>query len=280
MADDTTVNTFWHGQQLPPLAWASLRSFLERGHRLRVFSFEALSVPPGAELADANEIMPRDGALDRQDTIAEFADIFRYTLLHRYGGWWVDADVYCLTDELPAQPYAWAEQEPGIVNNAILRFPKGDALCGRLVQKALKRRRKPRNWGALGPDLATEILGKQRNLSRSGSTASFYPWNWFEAFLIWFPWAREEVINRTKGALFLHFWDSTLRRMGMDIFRDPPPGSYWAEVIAGAPHRLAGDGEYYRAAETTIRAFCEKHGPPRRWPDGSTSSLDTLSIAP
>jgi mannosyltransferase OCH1-like enzyme len=54
--------------------------------------------------------------------ITSFADVFRYELLHRHGGWWVDTDVYCLTDELPKGERVWAEQEPGLLNNAILKF--------------------------------------------------------------------------------------------------------------------------------------------------------------
>ena len=280
MAEETIVNMFWHGARLPPLVWACMRSFVDRGHRLRVFSYGTLALPPGVELTDANAIMPSDAGLSEQDTIAEFADLFRYTLLHKHGGWWVDSDVFCLTEHLPSEPYAWAEQEPGIVNNAILKFPRGDGLSRRLVKAAFKKRKRRRHWGALGPDLVTEVLGKRRRIEKSGSTATFYPWNWFDAFLIWFPWAKQEAERRAKGALFLHFWDSSLRRMGMDVFRDPPPGSYWADIVTGAPGGMAGDGGYFRAAEATIRAFCEKHGPPRTWPESSAGYLDTPSTAP
>jgi hypothetical protein len=65
--------------------------------------------------------------------------------------------------------------------------------------------------------------------------------------------------------LFLHFWDFALRNMGMDAFRDPPPGSFWADIIAGAPNRLAGDAEYFCATDVTIQGFCEKHWPAQRW---------------
>ena len=82
---------------------------------------------------------PSRNVLDNHPAIAQHADIFRYHLLYKYGGWWVDTDVYCLTGNLPVQPYAWAEQEPGVLNNAILKFPKGDALCGELLAAALAR---------------------------------------------------------------------------------------------------------------------------------------------
>src|SRR5262249_44506530 len=44
-----------------------------------------------------------------------------------------------LASSLLVQPYAWADQEQGVINNAILKFPKGDALCGRLCATAMTR---------------------------------------------------------------------------------------------------------------------------------------------
>ena len=68
-----------------------------------------------------------------------------------------------------------------------------------------------------------------------------------------------------KGALFIHFWDFALRQMGLDAFRDPPSGSYWAEVIENCPNRLASDVGYHRGAEKTIRKFAETYWKPDRW---------------
>jgi hypothetical protein len=100
-------------------------------------SYSSLVVPAGVTLEDAHDVHPSRNVLDNHPAIAQHADIFRYHLLYKYGGWWVDTDVYCLTGNLPVQPYAWAEQEPGVLNNAILKFPKGDALCGELLAAAL-----------------------------------------------------------------------------------------------------------------------------------------------
>lgn len=279
MNDDTTVNMFWQGVRLPPLAWACMCSFIERGHRLRVFSYHDLAIPAGAVLADAQGVIERDAGLDAQGTIAEFSDVFRYKLLHKYGGWWADSDVYCLAHELPGEPYAWAEQEPGVTNNAILKFPKDDALCGRLLKLALKRRQKKRKWGALGPDLVTEVVGKRKDLLKSGSTATFYPWNWLESFLIWFPRTKGEVERRAKGALFMHFWDSSLRLMGMDVYRDPPPDSYWAGLIKNCPNRVASDATYYLETERTIRKFVQQYWKAEHW-DAYLKCYPDMFLAP
>ena len=265
MSDEATVNMFWHGVRLPPLAWACMRSFVERGHRLRVFCYHDLAIPDGAQLANAGDVLSYEAGLEDHRVVAAFSDIFRYELLYKHGGWWVDTDVFCLTPRLPSEPYAWAQQEPGIVNGAILKFPKNDALCRKLLKKARKRRRKEHAFGAIGPNLLTKYVGERADLANCGSTAAFYPWNWLEAFLIWFSSTKAEVLRRMKGALFIHFWDFALRQMGLDAFRDPPSGSYWAEVIENCPNRLVSDVGYHREAEKTIRKFAETYWKPDRW---------------
>jgi hypothetical protein len=37
-------------------------------------------------------------------SVSAFSNLFRYYLLHQMGGWWVDADVVCLSECVPATP--------------------------------------------------------------------------------------------------------------------------------------------------------------------------------
>jgi hypothetical protein len=295
MSDDTIINTFWQGAPLPPLMWACMRSFVYHGHRIRVFSYNDLVVPHGVRLEDANDVLPQGGASANYRTIAQHADIFRYELLHRFGGWWVDTDVYCLTSTLPLQPYAWAEQEPGVINNAILKFPKGDALCsrlrakavarfkrskglGQLLDAALARRADARHWRALrrlfkiqldwddlGPKLVTEVLGGCQEIHKSGSQSAFYPWHWLEASFVWLPRARQVLENRQKQAVFLHFWTHTLRSMGIDMYLDPPSNSFLTAIIQGCPNRVPSDARDHVATERSICAFMRQAWVTDRW---------------
>jgi mannosyltransferase OCH1-like enzyme len=93
MSDETTINMFWQGPPVPPLVWACMRSFVHHGHRVRVFSYSSLVVPAGVTLEDAHDVHPSRNVLDNHPAIAQHADIFRYHLLYKYGGWWVDTDV-------------------------------------------------------------------------------------------------------------------------------------------------------------------------------------------
>ena len=69
--------------------------------------------------------------------VAGFSDLFRFQLLHEYGGWWVDTDVICLSKrDRPSPKFisdgritAWSER-------AIMRLPKGSELALELYEAA------------------------------------------------------------------------------------------------------------------------------------------------
>ena len=86
-----------------------LRSFVDRGHRIELFSFEPkLDLPNWINLKDAAEILPKERVsryLPEQRRVAVHADLFRLALLHRLGGWWVDPDVVLLRAALPTKSY-------------------------------------------------------------------------------------------------------------------------------------------------------------------------------
>jgi hypothetical protein len=133
------VVTFWHGQ-LDPLRRLCLASQVAAGHRVTIYSFEALAaLPAGVANADAEAILPRefaeklrpsgpDGAW-RDWTTLQFSDFFRIKLMARQAGLWLDADVLLLkpVEIDPAKPYfAW--ERPRQLGNSVLYLPSGDAI--------------------------------------------------------------------------------------------------------------------------------------------------------
>lgn len=223
----TIVNMFWHGSELPAYARSCMRSFIDRGHIVRLFAYQPFDVPAGAIQADAAAVL-HARELQRYHSIASFADAFRYELLFNEGGWWADVDVVCLTDRLPDEPYAWAEQTPGVINSAILKFPKADPILAQLAARARKLSNS-KKWGATGPDLLSDILQGRAPLGRAGSTAAFYPLHWLEAPLLLLPEFHSDIERRIKSAMFLHLWSHVFEEIGIDLSRDAPRGSFMYE---------------------------------------------------
>src|SRR5262245_50684591 len=107
------LNSFWHGPELPPLSRACLHSFVETGHAVTLHVYdEPRGVPPGVALADASRILSRDQIFIQRThrTIAPFTDRFRYELLARDAGAWIDCDLLCLKP-LTASPHIFGWED-------------------------------------------------------------------------------------------------------------------------------------------------------------------------
>lgn len=247
---------FWHGDKLSPLEWSCMRSFVKNGHSLQVFTYREISLPEGAILEDATKILPSNHLFYFEDSPSAFSNIFRYKLLLEHGGWWVDTDVFCLSETIPQCQFAWAEEEPGCVNGAILKFPKTDPICGKLLAVAMDRAEHLTVWGQLGPYLLTEILESNRPAAEHlGNPSQFYPIHWLQPHYFWLPEFYGAVARSCDNALFIHFWNSVLKRMGIDPFRNPPRGSFLSEVYKDCPGILASTAEEDLASRESINSF-------------------------
>lgn len=241
-----TFNMFWHGDTLSAMEAACMRSFVSHGHKVRVFTYRDIRLPEGTVREDAAQILPFDQYFDFMDSPSAFSNIFRYKLLLEQGGWWVDTDVVCLQSDIPACRYFWAlqdEYEEVGINGAVLKFPRGDPRCSRLLQLSLERSGGISVWGQLGPKLLTEILANDRPPGLLGATRDAYPIRWVETYFAWLPEFAAAVEARTAGSLFLHLWHRMFGEMGIDINRTPPQGSYVRQLCCDQGQPLPSRSE-------------------------------------
>jgi len=250
-----TFFTFFHGAGLTPLEWACMRSFVDRGHRLLVFCYQEVEVPAGVSLTSAEEILPQHELFFYRESPGAFSDIFRYALLFKFGGWWVDTDVLCLSELIPACQYAWAPEEPGALNGAILRFPRRDPKLEELRREATKRAPTMKDWGTVGPHLLTELLPKSPPCDHFGSQHDFYPLHWLQSHFPWCPEFLEETRSACSASVFLHFWNSVVQMMGIDKRLAPPRGSFMSELYRGCPPALNATEIDQRTMRVSITQF-------------------------
>jgi hypothetical protein len=248
------INMFWHGEKLSPLELACMRSFIAKGHSLRVYTYERVTLPAGVSNEDAGNVVPFDQFFLFDGSPAAFANIFRYQLLLNEGGWWADTDVLCLKSDLGHCEYFWAEEEPGIINNAVLKFPAGDPLCQNLLKLSRERAKNLTRWGQLGPHLVTEVLSGKTPRGHSGSTQDVYPIHWLETHFLWFPEYRDIVEERAHDSTFLHLWHSMFGRMGISLFSRPPAGGYISELYRVLETKVIGEHD-----DSSTRAAVNKY---------------------
>lgn len=91
------VQGFWHGG-LGTMERMCIESYVRNGHKfhLYLYGYDLPCYVPGMlEFRDAEEILPQS-KLSLFPSPSIFSDFFRYALLMKNGGWWVDMDTICL----------------------------------------------------------------------------------------------------------------------------------------------------------------------------------------
>ncbi|OUU26399.1 MAG: hypothetical protein CBC13_00335 [Planctomycetia bacterium TMED53] len=230
-----TVQSLWIGESLSELEALCIRSFLHHGHSFHLYTYENVgNIPEGTVIRDASEIIPKDLIYRVRDSLAIFSDQFRWELLCRQGGCWVDMDMICL------QPFDFEEevvfglQGEGQVATGVLIFPQGHPIacdvaetcrhphrvlpwdtlydrCRKWVNRNLRgNRREHLRWGESGgPKGLTRVLKYGGILDQAQPAHRFYP---VEA-------------PRWKA----HF-DGTFRN-GLEEFSDSHSTHLWNEIL-------------------------------------------------
>lgn len=248
--------SLWIGEQLGSVERACLRSVLRHGQPLTLYCYSRPEgIPDGVEVADAAAILPRDRVFrHRSGSFAPFSDWFRYEAQRLGLGTWVDTDVYCLAPIPMDRESLFGEQQPGRINNAVLRLPSDSPLLPPLlalfdgnsvppwlrlrdsILSQIARRIRGRidvgrlPWGSTGPEALTALAKAHGLAGNALPPRIFYPVPWEEA-----DWIRDPSVplesRVSEDTVAIHLWNDRIRQ-----FKDSPAprGSFL--------HRLQSEG--------------------------------------
>jgi hypothetical protein len=172
------IQSMWVGPRLSVMEQLSIRSYLQNGHKFHLYAYHPVeNVPEGAEIKDANEIVPEAKIWTYSNpgfghqSYAGFADVFRYRLLFKKGNWWVDTDSICL------KPFDFPEvmvfsSETGGPNCGNLKAQPGTKIYEWLVQQT-ETVNPAMGWGFIGPRLIRQAI------ARFGHQNLVKPWEMF-----------------------------------------------------------------------------------------------------
>lgn len=217
-AGNSMIQGLWVGDNLSVMEQLCIRSFLRHGHRFRLYAYGPVqNVPRGAEICDANEIIPESGIFRYSNgSFAGFANFFRYKLLLERGGWWVDLDTICLKPFDFSQEFVFSSEmhhETPVVDSAVIKVPKGAEFCKHAWEVCQSKNVKNLVWGETGPRLTAEAV-ERFDLGRYVLPPEVFcpvdPDTWEEIFD---PNGRSEFGPNTRA---VHLWNELWRREGLD----------------------------------------------------------------
>ena len=261
MAREREVGTLWIGGALSWLEQLCLKSFVDQGQKITLFSYEDIpNVPAGVIRRDVREVLDTDNFIkyEKKDSFALFADQFRLHMIHRCPGMiWVDTDVYCHRPMAYDSDYVMGFELPGQhrVNNAVLGMPADSPLMAALLEftsdpfaippflsaaqvntyRAAAAKGDPvhvsqQPWGVWGPLMITHFvhaLGLQREVM---PLEAFYPVT-FPDRMTFMRRASLAAAKITPQTTALHLWASNKREMGLRHNGLAPKGSYLDQLL-------------------------------------------------
>ena len=229
--------SFWYGEPLSPYQQLCLKSFVDHGHEFILYCYDHFDVPSGIELRDAAEFFPRDRVFFYRKgldagSVAAFSDLFRFRMLHDCGGWWVDADVVCLSPEVPSRDivFAFEDKSRQSVGSAVLKFPRAHPLTLELCRGA-EEAGTDIDSGQIGPHLITQVVRRHSLENLVMEAPAAYPLPPGDALHALIPERCAKVREKTRGATFFHLWNEVLRRSGVLKSIAPPSGSFLADLF-------------------------------------------------
>lgn len=254
------IISFWHG----PLSWLEMlciTSFVRRGHRVLVYSYDAIEgLPEGAEWRDAAEVLPKERLVfyKGKGTPGVFSDHFRYAVLRAGLGVYADLDIYCVQPIEGPPDYLFAWERPGSVNGAVLHIPADAPLLDDLIaifekterplfephlpplrrfEVAIRRlvgeRVTPEHmqYGATGPMALTHYVARHGLTGMVRPSATFYPvpYEGIPALMKAGSSLEGAIGPETLG---VHLWRSQLTDRGRAGLPLPEAGSALASLCA------------------------------------------------
>lgn len=253
-----TIVSFWHG----PLSWLEvlcITSFLRRGHKVAVYSYDAIAgLPQGAEWRDAAQVLPPEKLVfyKGKGTPGVFSDHFRYAVLQQSFGVYADLDIYCVRPIEGPPDYLMAWERHGSVNGAVLHIPAGAPLLADLMtifeqqkrplfephlpplrrfEVAIRRlvgdRVTPEHmqYGATGPMALTHYVAKHGLTAKVLPATTFYPVPYEGIPQLMQPGSSLEAAIKPE-TLGIHLWRSQLTDRGRAGLPLPPAGSAMAAL--------------------------------------------------
>ena len=221
------MQSLWIGKPLSKLEQLCFKSFLDNGHTVHLYVYDNISnVPSGVIIKDANEILDKSEIYRyKNGSVSAFSNLFRFTLLYKKGGYWIDADLLCVRPIKLNQDYVFSsepDEEYKItrINAGLIKLPKGskEALLGMQIQR--KRKKDIISgiipWGS-GPATVKKIV-EDFKLEKY-----VLPWHgicncFYEHFRTLFDprYNYAGAINNLKeipeDMLCIHLWNEVLRR--------------------------------------------------------------------
>ena len=227
------IQSLWVGEALSPMETLCIRSFLANGHAFHLYVYDHVeNIPEQTIVRDANEILPKEEIyMDAFGGYVNLSNQFRYTMLYKIGGWWVDMDTVCLKPFDFEEEFVFSSETSDpfnrcLVNTTYIKSPPGAKFLKDCLDFLAYRGHENIHWGELGVNLISRMifrngLGKFVRLPSFFCPVSGYRLNRLIG-------ASDEEIP--ESAYAIHWWHELWRRGKIDKSGQFPETSWYERL--------------------------------------------------
>jgi hypothetical protein len=250
------IQSMWIGESLSKIERACIQSFLNNNINYYLYVYEDVkNIPDGVKILDANNVIRENEIVTYKEasgthhgqggSYAGFADRFRWTLMYKLGGCWVDTDVCCIKKfETPAEKVAGELHRDSRTHAStqFLHFNAGNSMmedfydhCNSIDCSNIK-------WGDIGPKLIDDKINNCAYWKGDGHYADYtLDYRNFNAIPYW-DWrlflsnSKDNVkkidkIKNDENVFCMHLWNEMWRRAGVNKNGDFDSGSFISNLI-------------------------------------------------
>jgi len=232
------IQALWIGESLSSIEQLCISSFLKNGHEFHLYTYDRVgNIPEGTTIKNGNDILDSSKIVRyKNGSVSLFTNWFRFEILKKFGGFWVDLDVICL------KPFNFSDNEPvfsleveGRICTAVMSFPKNHKFTNFMIdinknpnkflpydnwktkKRKLKRKLKGQgleqtNWGETsGPTGVSNGLKYFDMLKSAKHKDYFFPIHYMDWKFIYYSSTKidDSVFKNTYA---IHLWNEMSRR--------------------------------------------------------------------
>jgi hypothetical protein len=225
-AKNLIIQSLWIGSRLSAMEQLSISSFLYHGHQFHLYTYQNVDgIPEGTIIKNAEKIIPRSKVFRDSDreTFAGFSNFFRYSLLHKLGGFWVDLDVVCIKKfDFRSHIILASEQDldgTKIITSCVLKTPPDDSLMSSACELCANIDTKKYHFGQAGPYMLGQLVRESNYEKFAHPIYTFCPVPYFDWWKIVSdkPIIHEETKKMISHKVYaIHLWNEMWRLNNID----------------------------------------------------------------
>lgn len=193
---------------------------MANGHEFHLYTYAPVTgVPSEVVIKDANEIVS-ESRIEMFRSVQNFSDFFRYALLLKKGGWYVDMDTICLKPfDFPSEYVFYQTIDNDFITAGVCKCPPNSPImqyCYDTVNCMTKEELQKAPFQHIGPDLVHAAVSKFGLTACAPPGITFDPIRWKRCWQVIDPNMTWDLSRSYALHLFHAAWNN-----GCQAFNHP-----------------------------------------------------------